>query len=234
MQDRLKKTFDWFATALVAVAAGLFIWTQVESRWLREPPRRPIQEVEGLSIASSAIRHVRGHGPIALVEFTDYECPACGDYALRTAPLVDKQLVDSGAVRHVIFNFPLEQIHPRARRAAEAAECAARQGHYRDMHKHLFSDRHNLEADRIVDAVKAFGLDEARFTQCLSGEAASAITKDMEEGARLGVTGTPTLFVGAVQADGSITLLRRLNGAASFDAIKRVSDDVRRLINVSR
>ncbi|MFN2445542.1 MAG: DsbA family protein [Vicinamibacterales bacterium] len=182
---RLKSTLDLFATALVIVAAGLFIWTQVESRWLRGRPKPQVADVQNLTIEASAVRYVKGSGPVALVEFTDYECPFCREYTLQTAPIVDTQLVDSGGLRHVIVNFPLEQIHTNARRAGEAAECAGRQGRYWEMHAQLFSDQNNLVPDALKRSVKALALDESSFVRCLSGEASDRITADIREGTGL-------------------------------------------------
>jgi len=223
---------DFSATALVAVAAGLFIWAQVEARWIRKPQPPQVQDVKGVVLQASTLRNVKGSGLVALVEFTDYECPFCGAYARETAPAVDK-MVDSGTLRHVVFNFPLEKIHPNARRAAEAAECSARQGRYWEMHWRLFRDRNRLDEESIGEAVEALGLDKGKFKQCASGESSEQITKDIAEGFRLGVKGTPTFFVGTVQADGSIKLIKRFSGAAPLDYIKRVVDDVRRMAKPS-
>lgn len=225
MVRRLKNIFDVLATVLLVIASSLFIWTQVESRWLRVPPKPQVQDVADLSIKASAIRNVNGTGSAALVEFTDFECPFCGEFARQTAPAA-KQFVASGTLRHVVLNSPLEQIHPHARRAAEAAECAARQGRYWEMHARLFSDRINLDSNGLMQSGKALGLDETTFAHCLSGEATDLITADIAEARRLGVRATPTLFLGKVQSDGSIVLMKRIGGAVSIDDLKRIVEMV--------
>lgn len=223
----MKKTFEVFSTILVSVAAALLLWTQIEKRWRPvEPSRaprvegaRPPQDVEGLKIEASRIRYTQGTGDIALVEFTDYECPYCGRHARETSPRIHKEWVEPGTVRHVLFNFPLERIHPNARKAGEAAECAARQGRFWEMHNRLFSDPNGLVAD-LAQPVNGLELDVTTFKRCMDGEAADAISADLAEGRRLGVTTTPTFFVGIVQGDGSIHLAKRVSGARSFEVFQ--------------
>src|SRR2546427_4412714 len=112
----MKKAFEIFSTFLVTVAAALVIWTQVEGRWLGPMRRGQPQDVVGLRIDASHLRHTKGAGVIALVEFTDYECPFCGKYTRETSPDIQSRLVETGTIRHVVFNFPLP-IHTRAQRA---------------------------------------------------------------------------------------------------------------------
>lgn len=226
MRRLLRDALDVLATVLLVVAAGFFVWTQVENRWLRVRGKPGFDDVRNLRIAADTIRYAKGTGSVALVEFTDYECPFCRAYTSNTAGAVDTQLIDSGVLRHVILNFPLEAIHQRARAAAEAAECAGRQGRYWEMHAHLFSDPSHLLPNAFVSAGEALGLDEASFASCLSGEAAGRISADIQEGQRLGVQGTPTFFLGIVQSDGSIELVKRVNGSFSIDDLKRQVDAV--------
>jgi protein-disulfide isomerase len=234
MPGRLKNILDVFATALLVIAAGLFIWMQVESKWLHVRPKAQVQDVKNLNIKGSAMRYVKGSGPVALVEFTDYECPFCGEYARQTESTVDRQLVDSGILRHVVFNFPLEQIHPHARLASEAAECAGRQGRYWEMHSRLFSDRRNLDPGALIRLGKALGLNEDSFTRCLSGEATDRITADIGEGFRLGVRATPTFLIGIVRSDGSIDVMKRIAGTVSINDLKPVIDMVAPMTRADR
>ena len=136
---KTKNAFEMFSTALVTLAAALLLWAQVESRWLRPGGRPQPQDVTGLTINAGQVRHSKGAGAIALVEFTDYECPFCAQHTRDTAPSIDRTLVDTGRMRHVLFNFPLERLHPAARKASEAAECASRQGRFWEMHERLFN-----------------------------------------------------------------------------------------------
>jgi protein-disulfide isomerase len=211
----------------VTLAAALLLWTQAENRWLRPTPRPQPIDVIGLTIDPSQVRHAKGSGAVVIVEFTDYECPFCAQHTRKTGPNIEKRLVETGIARHVVFNFPLERIHPRARKAAEAAECAARQGHYWEMHERLFSSD-ALSEQELMQFADALGLERTAFARCLAGEAAGTITADLAEGRRLGVDSTPTFFVGALQADGSIRLAKRLNGAMPFEDFQRVVEAIKR------
>lgn len=221
----VKKTLDYVSTGLVTAAAAFLLWGQVESRWLRPDPSAP-RQVKGLAIKGSSVRHASGSGEIALVEFTDYECPFCGKYERETAPLVRKDFVDTGRIKHVVFNFPLDAVHPRARKAAEAAECAGRQGKYWQMHQRIFSDQKLLAEDDLLKSAVQLGLDREAFLKCLGGEASGDVTADQGEGLRLGVRATPTFFLGKVERDGSVKLISQLDGALPFEKFRAALDEV--------
>ena len=137
--------------------------------------------------------HVRGTGPVELVEFGDFECPYCRD----AAPSVQRALARlDGRVRVRWRHFPLAAKHPHAERAAEAAEAAAAQGRFWEMHDVLFANQQALEDGDLVRYAAAIGLDVARFEEDLrSGRFAAAVAEDREAGAAAGVTGTPPFFV---------------------------------------
>ena len=157
-----------------------------------------------------------------LVEFADYECPFCARHAQTTAPTIKTNLLDSGDIRHVFFNFPLA-IHPHAQKAGEAAECAANQGRFWEMHERLFSDPKALDLPDLSRRAEIIGLDGTKFSACLeSGETTAKVHADLEEGRRLGVNSTPAFFVGTVQPDGAVKLQKRINGAVPFEEFDSV------------
>ncbi|MCC7417312.1 MAG: thioredoxin domain-containing protein [Acidobacteria bacterium] len=116
----LKAALDLLSTMLVIVASAYLMWSLAQSRSARSA--EVAGAVSGLIIPADELRHVRGSGSIALIEFTDYQCPFCATYARETAPLFFEHFVKAGLVRQVVFNFPLEGIHPRARRASAKAD----------------------------------------------------------------------------------------------------------------
>jgi protein-disulfide isomerase len=134
--------------------------------------------------------------------------------------------VKTGKLRYVGKEFPLESIHPHAFKASEAALCAAEQGKYWEMHGRLFANQRALAAGELPGHAQAVGLDAAKFQQCLdSGRKAEKIRKDLAEGQRAGVTGTPSFFLGAVDGDGSrVKVLRIIKGAQPFSAFKEAID----------
>jgi len=219
--SRLKPFVDILSTVLVALAAAFLLFTQIENRWFPRSPRPNVQNVD-LTISAGSVRHLMGTGPIALVEFTDYECPFCGQHTHTNGPEIRKEFIETGMISHFVVNFPLEAIHPRARKAAEAAECAFRQGRFWEMHERLFEDQHALDDAALARSSAAIGIAREPFIRCLEGQAADQVTADLAEGRRLGVKSTPTFFIGAVQPDRSIRLEKRVAGAIPFNEFKGI------------
>jgi protein-disulfide isomerase len=141
------------------------------------------------------VDHVRGpEAAPLLVEYGDYECPYSRQ-AFRAIERVERRL-ESG-VRVVFRHFPLTEIHPHALAAAAAAEAAASQDRFWDMHERLFHRQNALEDEDLSRYARDLGLDSDRFDEDRASEAAFArIRRDVESGFDSGeVRGTPTLFV---------------------------------------
>jgi protein-disulfide isomerase len=151
--------------------------------------------------------------PVTIVEFSDFECPFCGRL-FPTLQAVEKIYLDR--VRIVYRQFPLRRIHPLAQKAAEASLCAAEQGHFWEMHDSLFGDQEHLTVDDLKARAVALKLDTATFNTCLdSGKKVAAIDQDIAEGAKVGVSGTPTMFING----------RMMVGAQPYAAIQAVIED---------
>jgi protein-disulfide isomerase len=147
--------------------------------------------------------HVEGpaNAPLTLVEYGDYQCPYCGA-AYPVVKRVQKTL--GKKLRFVFRNFPLTQAHPYAKVAAEAAEAAALQGKFWEMHDVLFEQQQWMEPDIIARWAKGIGLDMQKFGHDVTGEAvAKRIKDDRQSGIRSGVNGTPTFYINGTRYDGS-------------------------------
>jgi protein-disulfide isomerase len=136
--------------------------------------------------------------------------------------------VTPGKIKFVLRDFPLESIHKNAFKAAEATRCAQDQGKYWEMHERLFANQQTIGPDDLLGHAKALGLDEEGFKKCLGeGTYAAAIRKDVAEGQRAGVTGTPAFFLGVVDGtDGKVKVVRNLSGAQPFSAFQAAIDSV--------
>ena len=122
----------------------------------------------------------------------------------------------AGKVKLVYRDFPLESIHPQARRAAEAARCANDQGKFWDYYDTLFTESPKLAPDDLKRYAAQAGIDVKKFDDCLSGGVhKTALQKDIDEGTRLGVSGTPAFFING----------RLLTGAQPLEAFARIIDD---------
>jgi protein-disulfide isomerase len=138
--------------------------------------------------------HIRGplQAPVTLVEYGDFECPYCG----RAEPVVRDLLGDFGDVRYVWRHLPLSDVHPEAQLAAEAAEAAADQGAFWEMHDLLFQHQDALAAPDLIRYAGQLGLDVERFASDLEQhKGAAGVAEDVDSADLSGVTGTPTFFI---------------------------------------
>jgi formate-nitrite transporter family protein len=163
-------------------------------------PERGEPEVEPLD---EAVDHVRGPaGAHVILEYGDYECPY-SRRAYREIQRVDEEL--GGNLRFAFRHFPLTEIHPHALAAARAAEAAARQGGYWEMHEILYRRQRALGDADLREYATELGLELARFDSDFEGDAVlERIRRDVSSGLASGeVMGTPTLFIdGALHRDG--------------------------------
>lgn len=170
-----------------------------------------------LTVPVTARDHAEGpaEASVTLLEYGDYECPHCG----RAYPIVKEVQRRLGSrLRFVFRNFPLAELHRHAQHAAEAAEGAASQGRFWEMHDALFEHQHALDDRHLIGYAKALGLDESRFQEELGAHAhAPRVRADFLSGVRSGVNGTPTFFINGVRHDDAWdleTLLAALEAAS--------------------
>lgn len=192
----LKTTEGRFVSGVLLVIALLFAYYfYVTSTKTNMPP---------IDITVTETDHVRGalDGKVTLVEFGDFQCPACGAYE----PLVRQVEKDNADILKVVFrHFPLIQIHKNALIAAKASEAAGLQGKFWEMHDILYDKQtewsEGLNArDFILIYATTIGLDTKKFTQDLDSKAIEdKILAEYKEGVNLGVQGTPTFFVNGVK-----------------------------------
>ena len=165
--------------------------------------------------------HKPGSGPVQLVEFGDYQCPACG----AAYPNVKQIMKDfDGKVTLYFRNFPLTQIHQNAMLGAEAAEAAGAQGKYWEMHDKLYDNQKEwgeltgTEAEnKIVGYAKDLGLDTDKLKSDIDNEKyKQVIEQDMADGNALSINATPTFYINGTQLQGGYdyaTLRDAINAA---------------------
>jgi protein-disulfide isomerase len=162
--------------------------------------------------------HVRGvaDAPVTLVEYGDFQCPYCGD----AYPIVNDLLERFGdQLRFVFRHMPLPDLHPRAPFAAEAAEAAAAQGRFWEMHDRLFEHQNQLADAELRNHAEAVGVaDAARFDAELRDRVHEArVAEDFESGARSGVPSTPRFFVNG---------LIHLGSASYAELLEAISEEL--------
>lgn len=233
-QERIRLILECISTVAITAAAAAVVWIAVSNRpGVRGAPKATArsqtwEQMSGLETIANATTKNNGLAKVAIVEFSDFQCPFCGRYATETYPQLQRELVDTGHLEYVFRHFPLESIHPLAFKAAEAAECAAEQGKFWQMHDRLFSNQHALAQPDLLGHARALGLNKSKFAKCLDGAMTTKLKDDQLEGTRLGVKATPTFMIGRVTPDGKIKLTRKISGVASYATLKDAIQDLLR------
>lgn len=219
-RGRGKRPMNKFYGALAAVAlVGAAVIAYVANR--------PRQEAQATIVDPNLSREAQGYlrgdstAPVQILEWADYECPACAQFATITEPDVRKRLIETGLASYRFFDFPLEQ-HRNSMDASMAAACAGDQGKYWEMHDQLFAgqDRWNTLTTSNPKGIfegyaKQIGLDMATWETCYDTDKhARRIQANRAEGERRQVRSTPTFVIGK----------RLLAGALPYDKIKALVD----------
>jgi protein-disulfide isomerase len=229
----VKAILDTLA-ALVVLAVGCLVLYQTlqghfaaraagvsKTRSATRPPE-PLPEspvsIDGAATAGSARAHV------GLIIFSDFQCPYCGKFARDTFPQIKTQYVDSGKVLVAFRHMPLTGIHPFARKAAETAACAGKQGRFWEMHDSLFADQNSLDTPALMSRAHRLNLESSQFESCLINDSPLRIKRDMDEADHLAIHGTPTFLVGTMTLDGNVHVLQRFSGAQPFSQFQNVLD----------
>jgi protein-disulfide isomerase len=143
-------------------------------------------------------------------------------------PQIENEYIKTGKVKYVVLDFPLESIHKHAFKAAEAARCAGDQDKFWEMHNRLFANQQAVAPNNLTQYAQALGLDMPNFQQCLDGgKYAPDIRKNLAEGQKAGVTGTPRFFLGMTNPnDSKIKALGTLKGAQPYASFKEIIDNL--------
>lgn len=179
-------------------------------------PAAPTDDATKIAKPSSD-DHYRGAEPskakVVLVEYSDFQCPYCDQLHPTLERIVQE---NSDTVSWIFREFPLTSIHPQAQSAALAAECAGEQGKFWEYGDKLFDNQSTLGSDLYASLAKDLGLNEKKFSDCLSSaKYQSKITDSMNEADAAGVTGTPATFV---MKGTDLTTGQLVSGALPYDS----------------
>ena len=167
----------------------------------------------------------RADAPLVLVEFSDYECPFCIRHFQQTMPELDREYISTGKLRYVFMDYPIDQLHPAALKAHEAARCGGEQGKFWEMHQRLFTPAGSHGVDRLKALASEVGIDRGKFDTCLdSGRMQGPVRASVDTATQLGADGTPQMYLGVADASGSFRIIRSIRGAVPFGQIKQVID----------
>ena len=150
---------------------------------------------------------------VSIIEFSDYHCPFCKRAETVMTELLAKY---DGRVRLMYRDFPLDSLHPRARAAAEAANCAGDQGKFWEYHDLLFAQAPKASDDDLKGYATTVGLDLEKFDGCiLKNTYHNDVQRDIDEATKLGLTGTPAFFING----------RFVNGAQPLENFVQIIDE---------
>lgn len=239
MRSGFRSRLETTSTVVFILTCLVFVWTlfvgtrpaesepsgpsgpDAPTRERQEPPlpTAPIS-LEGAVLRGSPSAR------LALIEYSDFECPFCARFSRDTLPILDAEFVRTGHVLLAFRHLPLP-IHAFALKAAEAAECAGAQGQFWQMHDALFENPKALAESELRERARAIRLDITQFSTCLSGGAmAEKVQVDIASARVLGIAGTPAFLIGVIQADGSVVVRQRISGARPVAAFRKVIGDL--------
>jgi protein-disulfide isomerase len=208
----------WLAIGLVAVlgvgALG-YLTSRPKLQAVAVDPSLPPMKAEGYVLGSPS-------APVEVIEFADFECPGCGQFATITEPDIRTNLINTGKIRLRFMDYPLP-MHRNTWDASLAAACANDQGKFWELHDMIFQnqDRWNGETTSkprpvIADMAKSLGLDMSKYNACMDADTHRAkVQSHLQEAERRGVNQTPSFVIA-----GSI-----VSGAIPYDTFKKLVDD---------
>jgi protein-disulfide isomerase len=188
--------------------------------------RKPVSIPANVTVTAADTAGFRGYvlgsadAPVEIVEYADYQCPACASFETVQFPTIRERLVNTGRVRWRYRDFPLG-IHRHARISAHAAACADDQGKFWEMHGFIYDTQNDWSslgnaAGHFRDLARPIGLDLAQYDQCMSdAKYAGRIQASYDEAVKVGATGTPALLIGG-----------RVYGGLPYDMLKHIVDSL--------
>jgi protein-disulfide isomerase len=199
--------------ALTAMEGGLTRVAVLQGgwqAWLQAGYQVEGSQVSGEAISADGRALGSPDAPVVMVEFSDFQCPYCAQYALETLPLIEERYIETGLVYYIFKDLPLS-FHAQAQKAAEASHCAAAQDRFWEMHDLLFKNQAQWSALDEAGALAAFAtyaaeleLDVAAFEACLSsGEFAELVTRNQWEAERVGVQMVPSFLINERRSAGA-------------------------------
>jgi protein-disulfide isomerase len=202
------KTFYWILGVVAVLGIGAIALAAMggDSGMVTEPI-----ELSDVGDAAALLERARGiaigdeNAPIKMLVFSDFQCPGCKHWALQVEAPLKADLVESGQVQLVYYDFPLSG-HPHSFIVSRAARCANDQGKFWEYHDLAFAQQEQWSysrttpTDLLIEYAQTVGLDMGQFRSCLESDAhAETVTANQMLGAQLGVRGTPTVFVNGRQ-----------------------------------
>lgn len=219
----LKREIDALKAQQAAMQKDLDAIKSFLQQLLRQPEEPKLVDAT-LPIAGKPVKGASS-ARITLVEISDYHCPYCRRHMQSTQPQIDTEFINTGKLQYVFIDYPIEQLHPEAFKAHEAANCAGEQGKFWEMHAKLFAQP-TRDPAQLVTQAQELGLDGARLRACLDGgKYAKPVRESVARMEQLGINSTPTFLLGMTPAPGQpMKIAKVLKGAMPFAEFKKAID----------
>jgi protein-disulfide isomerase len=189
-------------------------------------PETPVEIGRSASLGSTA-------APIALIAYSDYECPFCAKFHRETLLDIQRKYIEPGKVLLVMRHLPLRR-HRMAYRAAEIAECSARAGKFWEMHHQLFAAPMLIDEVILSAKVEQVGAKTTDFDRCIdNNEARAVIDEHMSSARDLGISSTPSFLIGSLRPDRTVKVIRHESGAIPVSVFAKMLDDALQRVDVA-
>ena len=162
---------------------------------------------------------------LALIEYSDLECPFCARLDREVMPNIIRTYVDTGKLMLAFRHLPIESQHPNALMAASALECAAAQGHFWTVRGPFFALPKPLSYAKLKEVAVQHGLDSSALDQCIEGDTKQKIRQDILHASTLGIRRTPTLILGSIERDNQVRIGTIIGGLPTDDRLDAAIDE---------
>ena len=205
------------ATSVVLILASIvLVWRVLETTTSRSDKLNP-QSLTGAPAMGDP------QAKVAMIVYSDFQCPFCGQFARETLPELNDDYVRQGKLLLSFRHLPLESIHPLAVSAALAAQCGYDQGRFWQVHDELFDLRGRLDMPHLLEAATRAGVDQKTWLACMEHKDTVRIDEDVQRARELVITATPYFLIGEVRG-GRAYINRVINGAQPLSVFRRAID----------
>jgi protein-disulfide isomerase len=228
----IQYTLELLATVGIVIVCAIVIsqfisgGTPLSSNARAASKRTQLSVPQALLPLTDGALEGKSDAPVAIIEYSDFQCPFCGTFARDTLPELKAKYVTTGRVLMAFRNFPLARIHANALTAAVGAECARRQDQFWPMHDRLFGQQSKLSKDEVRAIAETLRLNMKQFDECTFATADGHVNQDVSAGKSLGIGGTPTFFVGMQVTPGKLKVTKVMTGAQTMEQLDAVLDDL--------
>ena len=212
-----------FNEAIALIGQGESLVSEAENSG-ELPPEYAVPTPVAIPVEAENVAWSAGNpdAPVQIVEFTDYQCPFCQQYAMETFPTLFTEMIESGRAFYAIKDLPLDSLHPEAIVAGTAVRCAGEQDAYKEMHDAVFANQaiwggsgETAAINAIADLAETMGLNGEALISCIEqGDQRAQVLANQEEALALGVSSTPTFYINGYP----------LRGAQSYDVFDAVAE----------